>query len=101
MVRLPPPSELAISTFSAPALVQLPHTVTVVLLPIPQPPVSTLFPYTTLFRSVMLVNPKLPSFWLNPVPVKAKVAFWLDEPIIAKLAPLRSEEQTSELQSRP
>ena len=30
---------------------------------------------------VMLVSPKLPSFWLNPAPVNAKVAFWLDAPI--------------------
>src|SRR5690625_5535164 len=55
------------------------------------PPRSTLFPYTTLFRSIQFLHPFLPRLarWClrgdHPVPVRH---------------PRRSEEHTSELQSR-
>src|SRR2546430_11043879 len=50
-----------------------------------RPPRSTLFPYTTLFRSVCLLRkvPRLLRLWSLP-----------------RLFPLRSEEHTSELQSQ-
>src|SRR5437899_1312940 len=88
VARLLQPSEFAMSTLSAAALVKLPDHVTGAMPPSPKVPVARLV--NELFRvsGVMLVNPMLPSFWLNRVAVKAKVAFCLDEPIIAKLAPL-------------
>src|SRR5689334_24791570 len=51
-----------------------------------RPPRSTLFPYTTLFRSVLLVD----------------VELFLDDPLHfgRDVASLRSEEHTSELQSQ-
>src|SRR2546422_4466536 len=63
-----------------------------------RPPRSTLFPYTTLFRSVAIVNP----FWLRVFrEVKVQRSKgprsrkgW------ARRRPARSEEHTSELQSR-
>src|SRR2546428_7296451 len=55
-----------------------------------RPPRSTLFPYTTLFRSRMLGH---------RLPFRRTVPVCVGEPI--KLGPkLRSEEHTSELQSR-
>src|SRR5436305_10788974 len=67
---------------------------------IPCPPISTLFPYTTLFRSLGSVNgPPGPSFSsdqrpavVRPAPARAGRAL---------VAAERSEEHTSELQSRP
>src|SRR5690349_23637166 len=60
-----------------------------------QPPRSTLFPYTTLFRSILASV--LLSWWL-PLP-------WIGEPLdgmffVAGIEEHRSEEHTSELQSR-
>src|SRR3989442_4249865 len=60
-----------------------------------RPPRSTLFPYTTLFRSVLKLYPS----------AQARVAAGV-ETLAAKLHELaprnyRSEEHTSELQSRP
>src|SRR3989442_11802997 len=76
-----------------------------------RPPRSTLFPYTTLFRSVVFDRGKLAldgnaDFLAEPHPaVLAKVA--LDDialdyfkPVLASFN-VRSEEHTSELQSRP
>src|SRR3712207_7872535 len=73
-----------------------------------RPPRSTLFPYTTLFRSVVLVPP-LPPMVVWPV----VAAFFGVEAVAAALLGrearrrggaarirLRSEEHTSELQSR-
>src|SRR5438093_4729530 len=59
------------------------------------PPRSTLFPYTTLFRSVSLGSPYL----LNQTPtVKSYLIAWSGvRP--AERAAARSEEHTSELQS--
>src|SRR5690554_7255186 len=74
-----------------------------------RPPRSTLFPYTTLFRSVMksLVNNYLAaeqavfSFAGSLVTHKPNYILpltWVDHP---NPNPVRSEEHTSELQSRP
>src|SRR3989442_12254758 len=62
----------------------------VFFLKIRRPPRSTLFPYTTLFRSVSIETPDMLSFcrWLEQTSVGAGVCS-------------RSEEHTSELQSRP
>src|SRR2546422_6831639 len=55
-----------------------------------RPPRSTLFPYTTLFRSADLRPERLPAF-LRPLVGKRLAVVKLD---------VRSEEHTSELQSR-
>src|SRR2546422_5552846 len=60
-----------------------------------RPPRSTLFPYTTLFRSGQLPEPGHPGVQGDPGehrPLRLRSA--------ADDAPLRSEEHTSELQSR-
>src|SRR5436309_8742880 len=57
-----------------------------------QPPRSTLFPYTTLFRSPGLRRrKKFPKCWSAPPEFRSKTR---------RCAPARSEEHTSELQSR-
>src|SRR2546427_1876615 len=65
-----------------------------------RPPRSTLFPYTTLFRSAALFALGLlasPIALLNPVPLKIVV----DSVLGARPLPaFRSEEHTSELQSQ-
>src|SRR5690349_23704039 len=53
-----------------------------------RPPRSTLFPYTTLFRSTATDRPSLP------------IASWPDARRNAPASDQRSEEHTSELQSR-
>src|SRR5438874_9852068 len=61
-----------------------------------RPPISTLFPYTTLFRSWRELN-----HWAARLPAAAPVA--RQQPISADIdaiASARSEEHTSELQSR-
>src|SRR2546428_7717518 len=59
-----------------------------------RPPRSTLFPYTTLFRSEARCVPKiLPSGQLGPVPTPTR------RRIKKTLSKGRSEEHTSELQS--
>src|SRR3712207_6987007 len=70
-----------------------------------RPPRSTLFPYTTLFRSVQLdlvgADPDAAAAELEPElgpELTAKVAETLRE--LRVLADRRSEEHTSELQSR-
>src|SRR3712207_7111624 len=93
---------------------------------IPRPPRSTLFPYTTLFRSVPLrhrvlerVAHELASYPVEPAPERASALrrvldhvaalAALDHPQAPRLplerarvaeGPYRSEEHTSELQSR-
>src|SRR5258708_25018435 len=60
-----------------------------------RPPRSTLFPYTTLFRSGMALPP-------SPAPNPAKSSVQLapaTTPAPAQESPARSEEHTSELQS--
>src|SRR3712207_7573076 len=67
-----------------------------------RPPRSTLFPYTTLFRSY--INPTivfiLYPLLLNCLTKKVIQDFILPSILIVKLWNLRSEEHTSELQSR-
>src|SRR5436305_7853808 len=63
-----------------------------------RPPRSTLFPYTTLFRSAHLSRRQLPRLQL----MKETAPFVLNGQTIHQLqARQRSEEHTSELQSRP
>src|SRR5258708_14518653 len=60
-----------------------------------RPPRSTLFPYTTLFRS-----PSLSNFHLRAAPWSAQLSVQLDSVCIPSTEMLsRSEEYTSELQS--
>src|SRR2546429_4516444 len=54
-----------------------------------RPPRSTLFPYTTLFRSLFRAGCRIPV-----------VNVWLIPDLVVLSAPTRSEEHTSELQSR-
>src|SRR3989442_9814652 len=65
-----------------------------------RPPRSTLFPYTTLFRSASILS--LPSFlsktWSCYV---AQAGLKLLDPSDPPASASRSEEHTSELQSRP
>src|SRR3989442_11388783 len=68
-----------------------------------RPPRSTLFPYTTLFRSVLVDGPDVELDERVDVDVSDRDGFervgpggGVDDPI-----ELRSEEHTSELQSRP
>src|SRR3989442_10189163 len=67
-----------------------------------RPPRSTLFPYTTLFRSLFPPAGHVPPV-LPPAP--GLPTGWSDGPYTIgwgpSLHPVRSEEHTSELQSRP
>src|SRR5206468_11877554 len=79
-------------------------------LPIRPPPRSTLFPYTTLFRSALLfvwLGPAGPARAVFPPPVKDDAKFFSAEAldkankkIRTIYGEYRSEEHTSELQSR-
>src|SRR3712207_9531746 len=68
-----------------------------------RPPRSTLFPYTTLFRSNVVTCRWWDDTWLNE-----SLTTWLDHKITGQFDPAwefalegqRSEEHTSELQSR-
>src|SRR5437762_7867286 len=60
---------------------------------IPRPPRSTLFPYTTLFRSQLLRTPLL------RMPRTVSFLEWAPVILSGDPEPLRSEEHTSELQS--
>src|SRR3712207_7728703 len=67
-----------------------------------RPPRSTLFPYTTLFRSLVGLPPKEERRWpeeMPPAQVRAYDAV-LGQMRSGKVKALRSEEHTSELQSR-
>src|SRR3989442_6703680 len=70
-----------------------------------RPPRSTLFPYTTLFRSLLVpqfvknVQHAIFGFYLFQV-VRAGEAVHMNQVYLIGLEP-RSEEHTSELQSRP
>src|SRR3989442_5844377 len=69
-----------------------------------RPPRSTLFPYTTLFRSRVAIDTLHLGRLMGPSPdeaepVRLRRAYGVAAPQIARL--MRSEEHTSELQSRP
>src|SRR3712207_7932469 len=72
-----------------------------------RPPRSTLFPYTTLFRSMAIALLVPVTFFMDPVPAvgamvtcSAMAIFAGDIPGTLLRIPGRSEEHTSELQSR-
>src|SRR5207249_11057025 len=69
---------------------------------IPRPPRSTLFPYTTLFRSPSEAAPivVIPEFLPVANPVASIVATVVSLLVHVTPSPTRSEEHTSELQSR-
>src|SRR5437868_11717502 len=78
--------------------------------PVPRPPTSSLFPYTTLFRSSCISTMKVecPRAMLSDAPTRAKIRSTTgifasragtNEPAWA-MTQSRSEEHTSELQSR-
>src|SRR5256885_15734582 len=65
-----------------------------------RPPRSTLFPYTTLFRSFCVKSAL--SVWVSlPVMVRSRVPLtsWVSLPVFTLMERFRSEEHTSELQS--
>src|SRR3989442_7300647 len=64
-----------------------------------RPPRSTLFPYTTLFRSVMVSSPS--EAICCSVAAEVCSAPWAAVSAIPATSSMRSEEHTSELQSRP
>src|SRR3989442_8400692 len=80
-----------------------------------RPPRSTLFPYTTLFRSLpQQLTPEAPPYTPDPAQLElfcARAALLGEKlgPVLVQLGPefgperwdARSEEHTSELQSRP
>src|SRR5690554_7761259 len=73
-----------------------------------QPPISTLFPYTTLFRSPLPVSAGCSGFKNKsdgPQPKLSRAFSVKPRPMIKLIRPpartSRSEEHTSELQSRP
>src|SRR5437764_8611611 len=64
---------------------------------LPRPPRSTLFPYTTLFRSLVRIGAV--QAMAAPAPIRLSI-FRLEMPSVASLLTgSRSEEHTSELQS--
>src|SRR2546427_4734120 len=70
-----------------------------------RPPRSTLFPYTTLFRSETGFLLDLPHVWLEAhyravKPERWLAGFPLDRIVEQHVAGVRSEEHTSELQSQ-
>src|SRR5690349_23791518 len=71
-----------------------------------QPPRSTLFPYTTLFRSLGVESASFDDvlaradFLTLHLPLTDETRGAIDEAAIAKMRDGRSEEHTSELQSR-
>src|SRR5436305_10740120 len=67
---------------------------------IPRPPRSTLFPYTTLFRSFRLGNPPFTRSGFRPA-LRSSSRLLLRGLLHVSPQPPRSEEHTSELQSRP
>src|SRR3712207_8423914 len=68
-----------------------------------RPPRSTLFPYTTLFRSQLLVDERQAGEQLVQILARRRVGVEVDHepaPVVDPLLHRRSEEHTSELQSR-
>src|SRR5256885_2464660 len=66
-----------------------------------RPPRSTLFPYTTLFRSLLVLAPEVlvQEYGIEIDPHHAAVLCNGPELLVAQVARVRSEEHTSELQS--
>src|SRR5256885_8178754 len=67
-----------------------------------RPPRSTLFPYTTLFRSLSLFYTFLLALWITGTLIsllRASSSLWKLHLIRRGAKPVRSEEHTSELQS--
>src|SRR5437868_10131834 len=64
------------------------------------PPVSTLFPYTTLFRSLLLQRPRSVGHAAQPPRAQFEHTLPLRLLFLPEEPPPRSEEHTSELQSR-
>src|SRR2546430_2867772 len=85
---------MASATGSLPLLVVTSRTSIFFFLMIRRPPRSTLFPYTTLFRSANQPKDK------RNRPPKRSVTPISGSPIAGPAPPLRSEEHTSELQSQ-
>src|SRR5436305_9036636 len=84
------PCDILLSSYSAISSTSLPLTFLFFFLLLPHPPTSTLFPYTTLFRS---------SFHsIRSRSFRCAASRW--DPPRARVGS-RSEEHTSELQSRP
>src|SRR2546427_5907585 len=65
-----------------------------------RPPRSTLFPYTTLFRSLELIRAAAPDFFPERNPPAGTVVGVATLPRDGLLIAVRSEEHTSELQSQ-
>src|SRR3712207_7332644 len=69
-----------------------------------RPPRSTLFPYTTLFRSAKVAARRAAQPWGGPTPTQAahrrSRKNWQPAELLSPGAVSRSEEHTSELQSR-
>src|SRR5258707_5022863 len=72
-----------------------------------RPPRSTLFPYTTLFRSVVLPPKVVPATYIGPLDVVDANDFDVvfqrvgeRVELVGQIDSVRSEEHTSELQSR-
>src|SRR2546430_9142907 len=63
-----------------------------------RPPRSTLFPYTTLFRSMVKMRETFRPF--APAVTLREVSKWFDVSAGAEFPYMRSEEHTSELQSQ-
>src|SRR5262245_65048382 len=63
---------------------------------IPRPPISTLFPYTTLFRSELVPHPPVPGGGVIARPAALE---GVREQVRREHGEVRSEEHTSELQS--
>src|SRR2546422_7866641 len=65
-----------------------------------RPPRSTLFPYTTLFRSILAPYPTMKSRIALTAWTRVDAFDAFDETRIVRFIEARSEEHTSELQSR-
>src|SRR2546430_12281654 len=65
-----------------------------------RPPRSTLFPYTTLFRSTSVITVPVPVASVTVTPATATVVVGQTQQLTATLKDARSEEHTAELQSQ-